>query len=73
MSFRKIDPSKQIRHNCHATREGDWVIYRCSDCDYEMHDNLKTGETRILNSDPIYTHRGEYISTAFVNAFENRN
>ena len=63
----------QSRHACEAQRKGDWVIHTCSQCDYELWDNMRTGETKILNSSPDVSHSGNYFPPAYLKALENQN
>lgn len=64
---------KEKRHTCKTSRQGDWVIYTCDECDYELWDNLRTGETKVKNSKANIRHSGSYVSPAFISAYENRN
>jgi len=65
--------SARERHQCKSHRKGDWVVYTCPQCDYELRDNLKTGETKILNSNPDVSHSGNYFPPAYLKALENQN
>jgi hypothetical protein len=49
-----------IKHKTIGIKQGDWVIYRCSQCDYELHDNLATHELVIKNAKPDISHSGVY-------------
>lgn len=48
------------KHQCEGRREGDWVIYTCCECDYQLRNNLVTGETRTSNAKPDVSHSGWY-------------
>lgn len=64
---------KAKAHKCNTTRRGDWVVFSCMDCNFEFWDNLKTGDTKILNTNPHANHSGSYISPAYRAALENQN
>ncbi|MCK6621528.1 MAG: hypothetical protein HUU32_00220 [Calditrichaceae bacterium] len=61
------------RHQCRAHRQGDWVVHTCPECDYQLWDNLRTGETKIFNSKADINHSGSYFPPAYQQALENRN
>lgn len=49
-----------IKHKTIGIRQGDWIIYRCSQCDYELHHNLATREMIVKNAKPEIGHSGVY-------------
>jgi len=61
-------------HHCQATRDGDWIIFRCPQCrDYERRLNWRTGETKARNVSATIDHNGSYFPREFKEAFENSN
>ena len=51
--------TKSEMHECEATHEGDWVIFRCPICgDYERRINCNTGEMKVRSSKPHISHTG---------------
>ena len=46
-------------HECTASREGDWDVYRCPICkDYERRINRLTGEMKVSNPNAHFRHSG---------------
>ena len=43
-------PKNISYHTCRGTRVGDWIVYRCDECDYELRDNLLTGEMIVVKT-----------------------
>ena len=37
------------RHVCQSWQEGDWVIFRCTECYFKRKLNWKTGEVKLIN------------------------
>jgi hypothetical protein len=67
------NPNRE-HHVCTGSRQGDWVVHACPDCDFELWDNLKTGELEIYNDHNIsIEHSGFYIMPEYLNALNNRN
>ena len=54
-----------MKHTSKTTRKGDWVVYSCNECDFELWDNLKTGDTKIFNANPYANHSGSYVSPEY--------
>ena len=50
------------RHACNATRNGDWILHRCPSCDFELWDNCRTGEFKVLNVKPHVNHSGSVVA-----------
>ncbi len=72
-SFRGF-PQVVKKHQCVGRKDGDWIKYFCPDCEYELWDNMETGELRIFNDHHIHIqHSGFYAMPEFVYALENRN
>ena len=46
-------------HQCESYREGDWIIFRCPQCEeYERRINWRTGEMSVANSESGINHQG---------------
>ena len=58
----KFSPAADFRHHaCHAVRQDEWIIYRCSKCgDYERRYNWQTGEMQTVGQRPHISHFGIY-------------
>lgn len=48
------------KHECEAHKIGDWIVYDCPQCDYELKKNLKTGELFVQNAKTNISHAGGY-------------
>lgn len=48
------------QHECEGVREGNWIVYRCSQCSYERRFNQRTGKMEVTPGNPDALHRGEY-------------
>ena len=70
----KLNPSVESdRHECSSFRNGDWLIYYCLECRYELRENWRTGELRVHNSQANVKHYGGYFPYEYKEAFENLN
>ena len=58
-------------HQCTSFRLGDWIVYRCGSCSYELRENWRTGELLVKNSTPAIRHFGGYYPQEYKEAFEN--
>ena len=57
----KIEMTKnKVIHKTTGVLQGDWIIYRCALCDYELQDNIKTGELVVKNAKTEIGHKGTY-------------
>jgi len=65
--------SDSERHNCESHRNGDWIIYTCPKCDYELRENWRTGKLQISNPKINIRHSGNYFPYEYKEAFENQN
>lgn len=55
------DVSDSVQHQCEATREEDWVVFRCPQCpDYERRLNWRTGAMQVRNVKADIRHSGAY-------------
>ena len=52
------------RHQCIGVREGDWLIFKCSECDYIRKVNTKTGKSKTYNSNFEVLHQGTFNDLA---------
>jgi Zn finger protein HypA/HybF involved in hydrogenase expression len=60
MDFEK--PQDVEFHQCQATREGDWIVFRCPKCNgYERRLNWRTGEMTSRNVNVQVLHTGNYF------------
>lgn len=55
-------PDSVPHHICRSRRDGNWIVYTCPRCDYEMRENWKTGEMRVTNVKMDIRHSGAYTS-----------
>ncbi len=60
-------------HQCESYRDGDWIIYTCSQCNYELKEHWETGEISVTNAHPHIRHSGSYFPPSYKMALENRN
>ena len=60
-------------HQCNATRNGDWIIYRCPKCNYELRENWRTGDIKISNPQPKVKHSGAYYPIEYQDVYGNLN
>ena len=65
--------SEKERHVCESYRVGDWIIYNCPKCNYELRENWRTGELNVRNSKASVRHSGTYFPIEYKQAFENVN
>ena len=66
-------PSESERHHCESYRKGDWIIYSCQQCDYELRENWRTGKLLVRNPKMNIRHSGSYFPYEYKEAFENQN
>lgn len=62
IQFKNDDPEREY-HTCQSRREGDWIVFTCSQCnEYEQRINFKTQE-RISRpvDDPTIFHQGSFV------------
>lgn|GEM_PF-1135498 len=73
----KVDfkpPENAVHHPCTAIRDGDWLVFRCSECSsYERRLNWRTGAMKVKNDSPDIFHTGEYFPREYKEIFENVN
>jgi len=60
-------------HQCDSLRHGEWIVYRCPQCDYEMRENWRTGEMQVRNVKRDIRHSGSYFPTEYQSAFSDLN
>jgi hypothetical protein len=51
----------QEKHVCSSEREGDWIIFKCPQCDYVRKMNYKTNEMKVSGGDMMTTHSGFHV------------
>jgi len=51
------------RHNCVGVKDGDWIIFKCSKCDYIRKLNIRTGKSKTYNSSFEILHEGSFSET----------
>lgn len=51
------------KHGCHSYREGDWILFICTECDYIRQINYKTKETMCSGGRPDVIHAGMHQPT----------
>ncbi len=65
--------SNSKHHECQGFRQGEWIIYRCPQCNYEMRDNWRTGELKVNNPKHDIRHSGNYFPNEYKTIYENLN
>lgn len=73
MNFQNNFHSKYERHICESYRNGDWIIYSCPRCNYQMRENWRTGEMTVRNPKLDIKHSGSYFPSEYQDIFENLN
>lgn len=73
MKLKKYSKENQVSHSCEAYRDQQWIVYSCVDCDYELRENLNTGELKVKNPKPNIRHSGSYISEEYHQALYSGN
>jgi len=62
-----------MTHQCQSFRNGDWIIHRCIQCDYELRDNWRTGEMIVKNGKKEINHSGSYFPEEYSEVYRNVN
>ena len=65
--------SNDTSHVCESYRTGDWIIYKCPKCDYELRDNWRNGEFTVRNTKMDIRHSGSYFPSEYQEVFQNNN
>lgn len=60
-------------HACESFRDGDWLIYHCSRCNYELRENWRSGEIVVQNAKAKIRHFGTYYPIGLKEALTNQN
>ncbi len=69
-----MNPTPEIHyHECQSTRNGDWIVYTCPECDYEMRENWRTGKMMVRNAKADIHHSGSYFPLEYLEAFLHQN
>ncbi len=53
-------------HACQSRRDGDWIVFTCPHCDYELWDNWRSDELKIFNAKQHINHRGSHLTEDYV-------
>jgi hypothetical protein len=61
------------RHLCKGMRRGEWVVYACSECDYEFWQHWNSGETKMVNIKQGVDHSGLYLSPLYEQTIQRMN
>ena len=48
-------------HSCTSERKGDWIIFKCPQCDYVRKMNYKTGEMKVKGGNLTTLHKGFHV------------
>lgn len=56
--------NKQERHECSSERKGDWIVFRCPQCDYVRKMHWETGEMKVRGGDFMVLHSGMHYPLA---------
>ena len=51
----------QEKHTCTSERKGDWIIFKCSECDYVRKLNYKTSEMKVSGGSLTTFHSGFHV------------
>lgn len=49
------------KHQCESRRDGDWIIFSCSQCDYVRKINYKTNKMEVTGGNATTSHSGFHI------------
>ncbi len=49
------------QHACTSKKEGDWIIFECSQCDYVRKLNYKTREMKVSGGSMTTVHSGFHV------------
>jgi len=56
----KFSDDNNPRHKCVGVREGEWLIFKCTSCNYIRKINTKTGKSQTENSSFEILHEGTF-------------
>lgn len=74
MKMKKYLPEQAPeKHLCESYRKDDWIIYTCVKCDYELRENLVTGEMKVKNAKANVRHSGSYIPAEHIQKMNSNN
>ena len=62
MKIRSLDFGSE-KHTCTSERQGDWIIFKCPECDYVRKLNYKTREMKVSGGNMTTLHSGFHIPT----------
>lgn len=66
-------PPAAAHHQCHGYRDGEWIVYACRECDYEMREHRETGEMKVKNVKMQIRHSGAYVAPEFYGCIDSLN
>lgn len=55
------DDSEFEKHECTSERQGDWIVFSCSKCDFIRRFHIETGEMRTEGGQFNVLHNGMHI------------
>jgi hypothetical protein len=71
MDHFQVDGLPADVHQCHSERQGDWIIWRCSQCaGYERRLNWQTGEMRVRRAHSTAQHVGNTTRSQEIEAYQ---
>jgi len=73
MKFNRASSSVPEKHLCDSTRDGDWIIYTCPLCNYELRENWRDGQIIVRNAKVNVNHSGRYMPAEYQDAYTNLN
>ena len=66
-------PATATHHQCTGYRDGEWIVYTCPKCDYEMREHSTTGEMKVKNVKMEIRHSGSYVAPELANYADRMN
>lgn len=61
------------KHECSSKKEGDWIIFSCTQCDYVRRFNWKTREVKVENGNLLVLHKGSHVPVGLDSALTTLN
>lgn len=61
------------QHACDSQKKGDWIIFSCTQCQYERRFNYKTKEVEVQKGQFYALHQGAYYPTGIQPKLFNLN
>ena len=60
-------------HKCKGIRDGDWIVFTCSECGFELRDNWRTGKMRTKTGNFNARHSGFFADPMYLDACQRKN